>query len=124
MNFQAAHIVALSALLLIGLSLNVSRLRLRYKSSYGDGGHKDLQIAVRAHGNTLEQSLLFAVLLLALEARHSAGLGIIPILGIGFLLARLIYVVAVFSRLVRLRQAAHVATLVAQLVAMFVLLRG
>ena len=121
-NLQAAHIVALSALLLIGLSLNVSRLRLRYKSSYGDGGHKDLQIAIRAHGNTLEQSLLFAVLLLALEARQGAGVAIIPIIGIGFLAARLIYVVAVFRRVVVLRQVAHVATLVTQLVALLTLL--
>lgn len=115
--------MALSALLLIGLSLNVSRLRLRYKSSYGDGGHKDLQIAVRAHGNTLEQSLLFAVLLLALEARQEAASGIVSMLGAGFLLARMLYVVAVFRRWVLLRQATHVATLVTQLVALVVLLK-
>lgn len=115
--------MALSALLLIGLSLHVSRLRLRYKSSYGDGGHKDLQIAVRAHGNTLEQSLLFSVPLLALESRQGAGIAIIPMIGVGFLTARLMYVVAVFRRLVLLRQAAHVATLMSQLVALLTLLR-
>lgn len=123
MIFDAASIVALLTLLLIGLSINVSRLRLRYKVSHGDGGHKDLLVAVRAHGNALEQSLLFAVLLLALEARHGAGMSIIPMLGVGFLLARALHVVAVFMRWLPLRQAAHVASLAAQLVAVFALLR-
>jgi len=121
MNLDAAHILALLTLLLIGLSLNISRLRLRYKVSYGDDGHKDLLVAVRAHGNALEQSLLFAVLLLALEARHGVGVGIIPELGLGFLLARVLHVVAVFQRWLLLRQAAHVASLAAQLLAVFAL---
>lgn len=123
MNLAAAHILALLALLLIGLSLNISRLRLRYKVSHGDGGHKDLLVAVRAHGNALEQSLLFAVLLLALEAGHGTGAGIIPALGLGFLLVRLLHIVAVFQRWLLLRQAAHVASLAAQLVAVFALWR-
>jgi uncharacterized protein len=123
MDLNAAQILALLALLLIALSLNVSRLRLRHKVSYGDGGHKDLLMAVRAHGNALEQSLLFALLLLALETRHGAGVGIISILGLAFLLARVLHVLAIFQRWLLLRQAAHVATLAAQLVAVLALLQ-
>lgn len=63
---------ALAAVLLTGLSLNVSRLRMRHRISLGSGGHKALQLAVRAHGNALEQSLLFFLLLLIAEAQaHS-----------------------------------------------------
>lgn len=123
MDMHAAHILALLTLLLIGLSLNISRLRLRYKVSYGDGGHKDLLVAVRAHGNALEQSLLFAVLLLAVEARHGAGVGLVPVLGLGFVLARVLHVLAVYQRWLLLRQVAHLASLAAQGVAVFALLR-
>ena len=123
MNLHAAHILGLLTLLLVCLSLNVARLRLRHKVGYGDGGHKDLLIAVRAHSKALEQSMLFAVLLLALEARHGVGVGIIPALGLGFLMARMMHVVAVFQHLLLLRQVAHLATLVAQLAAAFALWR-
>lgn len=123
MNLHAAQILALLTLLLIGLSLNISRLRLRHKVSYGDGGHKDLLIAVRAHGNTLEQSLLFAVLLLAIEARHGVGVAIVPVLGLTFLLARVLHVLAAFRRWLLLRQAAHLATLAVQLAAALALLQ-
>lgn len=123
MTLHAAHILALLTLLLIGLSLNISRLRLRYKVSFGEGGHKDLLLAVRAHGNALEQSLLFAVLLLALEARHGAGVGIIPVVGLGFVAVRVLHAVAIFQRWLLLRQAAHVATLAAQLMAVFALVQ-
>jgi uncharacterized protein len=123
MNIHAAQILAFLALLLSGLSLNVSRLRLRHKVSYGDGGHKDLLVAVRAHGNALEQSLLFGALLLALEARHGVGVGVIPALGLTFMTVRLLHVLAIFRRWLLLRQAAHIATLAAQLVTVFALLR-
>ena len=68
MSVSAASILALLALLLTALSLNVSRLRMRHRVSFGDGGHRDLMVAVRAHGNALEQSLLFGLLLLLLLA--------------------------------------------------------
>ncbi len=123
MTLHVAHILALLSLILIGLSLNVSRLRLKYKVSYGSGGHKDLLVAIRAHGNAMEQSLLFAVLLLALEAHNGSNPNLIPVLGLGFLLARGLHVLAVFRRLLMLRQIAHVATLLAQLVAVFTLLQ-
>ena len=46
--------VGLLALLFVALSLNVSRLRLKLKVSYGDGGHDELRRAIRAHGNFAE----------------------------------------------------------------------
>jgi uncharacterized protein len=100
----ALHAVAATlALLALGLtllSLNVSRLRLKHRVSFGDGGHKDLLLAVRAHGNTLEQALLYAPLALA-HALLAAGL---------------------FGRQLRLRQLAHLASVAVQGVLAVVLL--
>jgi uncharacterized protein len=105
---------ALLTLLLIGLSLNISRLRIRYKQSFGDGGHKDLLLAIRAHGNTLEQGLLFALLMLLMELTQPAW-GMLGAVGAVFLLARLLHALAMFQRLLLLRQIAHGVSVVCQL---------
>ena len=112
-SITAATAVAL-ALWLTALSLNVSRLRLRHKLSYGHGAHKDLEAAVRAHGNTLEQSLLFLLLLLLTEL-HWPGAGGLAWLGGAFVVSRVLYGMAVFSRRLPLRQLSHVVSLVLQL---------
>jgi uncharacterized protein len=58
---------ALSALLTLGLGLNVSRLRGKYNIFRGDGGHADLQGAIRAHGNIVEHVPMLVLLLLVAE---------------------------------------------------------
>lgn len=58
---------AVSALLILGLGLNVSRLRGKYNTFRGDGGHAELSGAVRAHGNATEHVPLLLILLLAAE---------------------------------------------------------
>jgi uncharacterized membrane protein YecN with MAPEG domain len=58
---------AISALWILGLGLNVSRLRRKHNVFRGDGGHADLASAIRAHGNTVEHVPLILVLLLAAE---------------------------------------------------------
>lgn len=117
MNLDAAQVLALLALWLTALSLNVSRLRLRHKVSFGDGGHKDLMVAMRVHGNALEQSLLLGVLLLALQAQPGGSAALVSWLGLAFLLARVLHALAAFRRWLPLRQMAHVGSLVVQLVA-------
>ena len=93
------HITAASlavlAVLLTALSLRISALRLRYRTSFGDGGHKDLLLAIRAHGNTLARVVhalaMFTRQLSLRQATHVvsvlAQLGLV--LGIGALLWRL-----------------------------------
>ena len=76
----AATTLVTLALLLTALSLHVSRLRLRYRQTWGDGGYKDLATAIRTHGNTLEQSMLFGLLLLAHAQLPSATLGALALL--------------------------------------------
>ena len=72
---------ALSGFLIIALAANVVRLRLAKKVSLGDGGHKDVSRAIRAHGNTIEYLTLALILMALLEinggsstALHSYGI--------------------------------------------------
>jgi uncharacterized membrane protein YecN with MAPEG domain len=102
--------LALLALLLTALSLHVSRLRLRHRVSFGDGGHKDLLAAMRAHGNALEQSLLYAVLALAAVALPGASPRALAVSAMVFVAARVLHAAALFGRRLLLRQAAHVAS--------------
>lgn len=105
---------AVLAILLTGLSLQVSRLRIRHRQSFGDGGHKDLMLAMRAHGNTLEQSLMFGLLMLLMELTQPAW-GALAAVGAVFVMARLMHAVAIFKRLLLLRQIAHVSSVLCQL---------
>lgn len=112
MNTSAivAASMALLAVLITGLSLQVSRLRMRHRVSFGDGGHKDLLVASRAHGNALEQTMLYAALALAYAALPASHVGTLAALAAAFVVARALHVVAIFSRRLALRQAAHVAS--------------
>lgn len=102
------------ALVLAALSINISRLRIRYKVSFGFAQHKDLEVAIRAHGNTLEQALVFLPLLLLAEMQQPA-LPWLGGMGLAFVCTRLAHSAAVFSRQLRLRQLAHMVTVVLQL---------
>ncbi len=102
--------IALLALLLTGLSIHVSRLRLRHRVSFGDGGHKDLLLAMRAHGNALEHTTLFAVLALASAALPLAPADIVAACCTVFLAARVVHAGAMLRRHLPLRQLAHGAS--------------
>lgn len=54
---------ALSALLVVWLTVQVVRLRRAKKVRLGDGGDPELRVAIRAHGNALEYIPLSLVLL-------------------------------------------------------------
>ncbi len=97
-------------LLITGLSLHVSRLRLRHGVGLGDGGHKDLLVAMRAHGNALEQTSLFAVLALAAAVLVPVSAGLLMGCCLVFAVARLVHAGAMLGRRLRPRQAAHVAS--------------
>lgn len=109
-----ATVTAVSALALVALSLNVSRLRMQHRVSLGDAGHKDLQVAVRAHGNALEQACLFLLLLLIAELQSRAPAVLVGA-SLAFLAARCAHAFGLMAGHLRLRQAGHVVTLLAQL---------
>jgi uncharacterized membrane protein YecN with MAPEG domain len=116
------YIAAILALLLIGLSLNVSRLRMRHQVAFGDGGKPDLIKAVRAHGNSLEQSVLFIVLLYLGEATGQIGGPLTAALGFAFIMLRLLYCTGLFARILLLRQASHALTMLVLLAVTLLLL--
>ncbi len=107
-------VVALTVLITV-LSLQVSRLRLRHRVTWGDGGHKDLSVAIRTHGNTLEQSLLFLTMLLCHALLPAASAGAVAVTGGMFVAARLLYWLAVQARRLPLRQIAHLTSVGCQL---------
>jgi uncharacterized protein len=115
MPYLTALTCAALALLLTVLSIHISRLRMRYKLSFGDGGHKDLQVAIRAHGNALEQSLLLGLLMLLMELLRP-GWGALAAVGGVFVVARLLHAIAIFTRMLVLRQIAHVVSMLCQLI--------
>lgn len=118
------YAAALLSLLLIGLSLNVSRLRFRHRVSFGDGGNPALTAAIRAHGNSLEQSLLFILLLYFLEIVTALDAAWVISLASAFIGLRLLYCWALFRRQLRLRQLSHALTMLVSLVTTLLLLRG
>lgn len=83
---SAPYIFAL-ALLLFLLSINVIRLRRKHKVKIFSGNKKELDLAIRAHGNFCEYSAFFLVLLIALEITDTAA-WIIHSAALCFLLAR------------------------------------
>jgi uncharacterized protein len=113
LTITAVTAVAL-CLLITALSLNISRLRIRYRISYGHGNHKDLEVAVRAHGNALEQAVLMLILLGLLEGMP-ADTSLLQGLAIGFVVARVLHAGAALSRQLLLRQVSHAATVLLQL---------
>jgi len=80
----------LLALMLLGLLTAVIRRRLKYKVGLGDGGIKDLEQAIRAHGNFVEVVPYVLILMFLLEAQ-----GVQPwflhLYGITLVVARLLH---------------------------------
>lgn len=93
-HFDAIYVTPLyagpSALLLVYLSAKVVRLRNRLQIRNGDGGHAELTAAVRAQSNLLEY-LPTALLLLLMIEMLTFSQAIVHVLGIWFVLARLLY---------------------------------
>jgi uncharacterized protein len=119
----STHYLALATaslgLLLTLLSLNISRLRLRHRVSFGDGGHKDLLLAVRAHGNTLEQALLFLVLAWAYHALPGHSGQLVSASALLFVTVRTVHAGATLARQFRLRQLTHALSVALQLALVF-----
>ncbi len=108
--------VALSVLLITMLAMNVSRLRMREQVANGDGGNKPLRKAIRAHMNTLEQVLPFALVLLALASLSLASAWL-NLLAYGFLLVRVLHSYAMLASQFRLRQITAALSYIFQVVA-------
>lgn len=80
---------ALLGLLLVVLSMNVSRVRGVAKVSLGDGGHQGLIHAIRAQGNFIEY-VPMAVILIALAEGQNAPAVAIHVLGVALVVGRVL----------------------------------
>ncbi|MDH5425538.1 MAG: MAPEG family protein [Gammaproteobacteria bacterium] len=77
-------------LLIIVLAMQVVRCRKRHKVGYGDNENIELQCAMSAHSNAVENIPLALLLLILLELNGVDQI-ILIILGTAFLLARIIH---------------------------------
>jgi hypothetical protein len=89
---------ALSALLLVALGMNVSRLRGKYQVFRGDGGHDELQSAIRVHGNNAEHIPLVLILLLVAELCGGSSVTL-HVFGGALVVARLLHALGLTRRL-------------------------
>ena len=86
-------LVSLMGLLFFRWSLRVIELRRKNKVSLGDGGHEDLQRAIRGQANCAEYAPIAVLLVLVAEIQASGPimLGVVAILAAGFLLGRILH---------------------------------
>jgi uncharacterized membrane protein YecN with MAPEG domain len=81
---------SLSALLIVKLSLSVIKLRRKNRISVGDGGNKELQLAIRTHSNAVEYIPIALLLLLTLELNGAPKI-LIHLLGATLIIGRIIH---------------------------------
>jgi uncharacterized protein len=104
MPFRAASLPVtllyggLCTLLLLGLGLNVSRLRIAARVRAGDPLPPQLARPVRAHGNAAEWIPLGIALLLALELSRAGTRFTLHLLGGSFFLARVLHAAGMYGR--------------------------
>ena len=58
--------------MIVALSLNVSKHRIRNGISLGDGENKDLRNAIRAHSNLIETTPIFCILMFIYETLNNS----------------------------------------------------
>ena len=92
-----APYAALLALLLVGVSIHIVRLRWRFRAPFGDAGQPALQQAIRAHGNHAEYAPLLVVLLWLGEAGGLPGWSV-HALGAAMVVVRSAHVFGLLAR--------------------------
>jgi len=102
--------IALSALLILWLTLRIVGMRWQYKVSLGDGDNPWLHRAIRAHANATETLPIALLLLAALEFMAVGGV-YLHILGCMLVLGRLLHAYQIsFQKSLVLRMAGMVLT--------------
>jgi hypothetical protein len=81
---------ALLGLMFLALSVHVTKGRIGYKISLGDGGNDDLATRIRIHGNFAE-TVPFALILMMLVEMHGAPLASLHAMGIILIVARTLH---------------------------------
>lgn len=81
----------LLGLLVLGLSLNVTRLRAKHKALFGDADHDDLRRAIRTQANAVEY-IPICLLMLLIMASTGYAAWLVHVMGIMLLVGRLLHV--------------------------------
>ena len=87
---------AMFGLLFVILMVAVVRLRRSLRIGLGDGGNRDLQRAIRVHGNAVECVPIFLLMLATLELNHDSAL-LLHIFGAVFLAVRVAHAWGLYS---------------------------
>ena len=90
MLITTSVIAALLTVIFIRLSFAVIRLRRKNQVALGDGGHEDLERAIRAQGNFAEY-VPFGIILIACLELNGAPWWLIAIPGVTLIIGRLIH---------------------------------
>ncbi|KZN39804.1 MAPEG family protein [Pseudoalteromonas luteoviolacea] len=93
---------AICTLFYIKLSLDVIKLRRRYKVGIGDAGHSDLITAIRAHANFIEYTPLAVILIFILEYQNVSSVWLI-IFASTFLIGRFLHALALNKSYIQTR---------------------
>ena len=95
-SVTAAYLAVL-ALLYAGLSLQVVRLRRRYRVAYGDGGNAELRNAIRAHSHFAEYVPIVALMVAMLEVAGLPTMRVHMLMG-ALLIARLLHPFGMYAK--------------------------
>ncbi|BCQ35408.1 MULTISPECIES: MAPEG family protein [Erwinia] len=106
----SALYVVLGTLFILKFLLDVVRLRRQYRVSIGDGGVSDLQLAIRIHGNAVE-NIPIALFLLVMMEMNGADIWMLHLLGLFFFFGRLMHAYGLRSRTVLWRRNGMLLTL-------------
>lgn len=88
---------SLLTILLIGLSVNVIRIRKQKHIGLGDAGINALQRAIRAQANMIEYTPIFLILL-GLAEQNGLNVYCLHICGLVYLLGRLLHAFALLKK--------------------------
>ena len=82
----------LAGILLIVLAALVSRMRRRHRIGLGDGDNRELQRAIRAHGNAVEWLVPAVLLLLVADLNRAAPL-LLHLCGLAIIVGRVLHAI-------------------------------
>jgi len=74
------------------LLILVIKKRAQHEQGIGDGGHADLELAIRRHGNLVENAPMFIIALALLELYSGAVLSV-SVLGYAFVIGRMLHAI-------------------------------
>ncbi|MDH3335114.1 MAG: MAPEG family protein [Rhodospirillaceae bacterium] len=101
---------AIFALILVGLSSYVIKMRYKHRVSLGDGGNKEMLKAIRAHGNFIEYVPMSLILLAMLEL-GGENPAVLHTFGVALLVGRALHAPGLnFKGTTKLRQIGMVLT--------------